>query len=332
MSAINAFSENEFLIEAISATAKAAASASNYVGKGDKNFADGLAVEQMRKSLGKINSSGLVVIGEGEADEAPMLFFGEKLGKSSGTTKQGQHVFEVAVDPLDGTSLCAKNQEGAVAVLALAPNGCVLHAPDIYMNKIAVGGKNLPKDLISLNASVKENITNIAKAKQKSIDELSFVVLERPRHAELVAKIRETGAKVKLLPDGDVMGILSICNPFCVADGYFGIGGAPEGVITAAMLKSVGGIIHGALIYESEAEKSRAKEMLAKSGITDINKEMTQDEMIKGSQCVFSSTAVTASSLLDGVKKIGNNTYLTSTIAGSMSLGYLFVKQEVTID
>jgi len=328
---ITKFTENAFLMHAVRATAMAAASASNHAGRGDKNFADGLAVEQMRKVLGNIDSSGVVVIGEGEADEAPMLYFGEKLGKYSGATPEGEHVFEVAVDPLDGTTLCAKNMDGAVAVLALAPRGCVLHAPDMYMHKIAVGGKNLPKDLINLDDSIAQNIKNIAKAKQKQISELAFVCLDRERHKEIIAKIRETGAMVNLIPDGDVMGVLSICNPFNRADGYFGLGGAPEGVITAAMLKSVGGLIHGRLAYDDEAQKQKAIKMLAKSGITDPNKQLTQDDMIKGDEFVFSSTAVTASSMLDGIKKIGDNLYQTHTIAGSGESGYLFIKQEVSL-
>jgi fructose-1,6-bisphosphatase II / sedoheptulose-1,7-bisphosphatase len=327
----NIFNENEFLMHVIFATSKAAASASEYCGRGDKNYADGLAVEQMRKSLGQINSSGIVVIGEGEADEAPMLYFGEKLGLHSNATPDGQHIFEVAVDPLDGTTLCAKNMEGAVAVLALAPNGSVLHAPDIYMNKIAVSGRNLPKDLISLDSSIENNIKNIAKAKNKDISDLSFVVLDRERHKEIISKIRQTGARVNLIPDGDVMGVLSICNPFNKADGYFGIGGAPEGVITAAMLKVVGGTIHGQLVFANETEKQRSITMLAKSGINDPYKELTEDEMIKGEQCVFSSTAVTSSAIMQGVKKLSKNTYLTSTIAGSISGGYLFAKREVIL-
>ena len=330
---INFFDENYFLMEAIKATTKAAASASDYRGRGVKNFADGLAVKEMRKSLNLINSKGIVIIGEGEADEAPMLYFNEKLGTGWNEKNNNDgYVFEIAVDPLDGTTLCSKNVEGAVAVLAIAPEGCVLHAPDIYMNKIAVSGKNLPKDLISLDNSVLNNIKNISKAKNKEIRDLNFVVLDRDRHKELVAKIRETGAMVTLISDGDVMGILSICNPFFNADGYFGIGGAPEGVITAAMLKVVGGQIHGRLIYENDDEKNRAIKMLKKNNISDPNKEFTENDMIKGDKCVFSSTAVTSSYMLRGVKKLGDNLYQTNTIAGSKSMGYLIIDNQTSID
>ena len=317
------FNEINFIQPALNSTIEAAIACHKFAGCGDKNIADKAAVDAMRMVLNQIDDSGVVIIGEGEMDEAPMLYISEKIGQKR---DQQKHNFEIAVDPLDGTSLCAKNMDGAVAVIAIAPADCILKAPDIYMHKIAIGGYNLPKDIVSFDNSVETNLKNIAKAKSKSVQELNIVVLDRPRHQELIAKIREAGANVSLLNDGDVMGVLSICEVFGGrADAYLGIGGAPEGVVTAAAIKALGGVMIGKLHYEDDIQKQRSIKMLSEFGYSDPNQVFTQDQMIKGDKAVFSVTAVTFSSFLKGVrvKTMGDKKFFkTNSLVASLQNGY----------
>ncbi len=322
------FKEENFIQPALQSTIKAAIACSKFAGNGDKTIADKAAVDAMRDILNsQINDCGIVIIGEGEMDEAPMLYIGEKIGQKK---DQPQHNFEIAVDPLDGTTLCAKNMDGAVAVIAIAPAGCILNAPDIYMHKIAVGGYGLSNDIISFDNTTAQNLQNIAKAKKKDIKDLNIVVLDRPRHAELISQIREAGAKVSLLNDGDVMGVLSICEIFKNrADAYFGIGGAPEGVVTAAAIRALGGVFIGKLFYEDDSRKQRASAMLKTFGYNNPDQVFTQNDMIKGDKAVFALTAVTHSSFLKGVqvKSLnGQEFYKTQSLVATLQNGYFISK------
>jgi fructose-1,6-bisphosphatase II / sedoheptulose-1,7-bisphosphatase len=270
-------------------TERAAVSAARLRGRGLDKASDQAAVDAMRRELNKLPIDGTVVIGEGEIDEAPMLFIGEKVGN-----KQGPKV-DIAVDPLEGTVLCAKNMPGSIATIAMANGGTLLHAPDCYMDKIAIG-PGYPKGTVDLDASVEENIINLAKAKGVKPSEITAILLDRPRHAEMIAGIRKLGAAVSLISDGDVAGVIHCAEPKTGIDIYFGLGGAPEGVLSAAALRCIGGQMQTRLVIDTEALQERIKKM----GIKDAKKKYEIEDMVKG-DCLFAATGVTTGAMLRGV-------------------------------
>ena len=287
--------ERILVLEVARVTEAAAIAAAQFRGRGNEKAADKAAVDAMRKELGRVEIDGTVVIGEGEMDEAPMLYIGEKVG-----TGEGPQV-DIAVDPLEGTTICAKAMPNALAVLAISERGGLLHAPDMYMNKIAVG-PGYPEDVVSLDAPPGDNIRALAKAKGVPVNEIMACILDRPRHAELIKAVREAGAGVQLIPDGDIAGVIWTTDPRETGiDIYMGSGGAPEGVLAAAALRCIGGQIQGRLMPLKEEERVRA----AKMGITDINRIFRLGDMASA-DVVFSATGVTDGSLLQGVRIRGD--------------------------
>jgi fructose-1,6-bisphosphatase II / sedoheptulose-1,7-bisphosphatase len=277
-------------IEIVRVTERAAVSAARLRGHGKDKGSDQAAVDAMRRELNKLPIDGTVVIGEGEMDEAPMLFIGEQVG-----TKTGPKV-DIAVDPLEGTTLCAKNMPGAIATLAMAEAGTLLHAPDCYMDKIGIG-PGYPKGVVDLDAPAEENILNLAKAKGVRPEEITAMVLDRPRHAKIIEGVRKVGAAVSLITDGDVAGVIHTAEPATGIDIYLGIGGAPEGVLAAAALRCIGGQMQCRLVIDSEELRERTLKM----GIKDPKKKYTIEDMVKG-DCLFAATGVTTGAMLRGVK------------------------------
>jgi fructose-1,6-bisphosphatase II / sedoheptulose-1,7-bisphosphatase len=265
-------------------------SAARLRGHGAEKAADKAAVDAMRRELNRLPIDGTVVIGEGEMDEAPMLFIGEKVG-----TKSGPKV-DIAVDPLEGTTLCAKNMPGAIATLAMAESGTLLHAPDIYMEKIAIG-PGYPRGVVDLDAPADQNILNLAKAKGVKPEAITAILLDRPRHAELIAAVRKTGAAVSLITDGDVAGVIHCAEPATGIDIYLGIGGAPEGVLAAAALRCIGGQMQCRLVVDTEEKRERTLKM----GIRDPKKKYEIEDMVRG-DCLFAATGVTSGAMLRGVQ------------------------------
>ena len=292
--------DSKFLNLFIKATEKAAIGASKFIGKKDKIGADKGAVDSMRRELNKINMEGSIVIGEGEMDEAPMLYIGEKLGTLTGPK------FDIAVDPLEGTKFTANNQPNAFSVLAISNKGDLLKAPDVYMEKIAVG-TNLPKNLLDLDNGVEKNIKLLAEAKNTKISNLSACVMQRPRHKHIIDELLRLNVKINFITDGDIAGVLSVIGNKPVNDIYYSTGGAPEGVLAAAALSCFGGQMQGRLVLNEE-EKIRAKKL----GISDFKKKYNISEIIKG-DVIFCATGVTSGDLVKGVKDLGNeyevNTY-----------------------
>ena len=281
------------VMDAVRVTEAAAIASYSLTGRGDEKEADRAAVEAMRNMLNSLNIEGRIVIGEGERDEAPMLFIGEKLGKGSGPK------LDIAVDPLEGTTLTAKAMANALAVMAWAPAGTLLNAPDTYMDKIAVG-PGLPAGIIDLDKSAGENAAAIAKAKGVATSAITACVLDRPRHADIIASLREAGARVALISDGDVAGVINTTDPTTGVDLYIGQGGAPEGVLACAALKCVGGQFQGRLVFRNADERTRAKRW----GITDLDRKYDLHEIVRG-EAIFCATGVTKGALLDGVKISG---------------------------
>jgi fructose-1,6-bisphosphatase II / sedoheptulose-1,7-bisphosphatase len=278
-------------LEIVRVTERAAVAAARLRGLGNEKAADQAAVDAMRRELNNLPIRGTIVIGEGERDEAPMLFIGEKVGRDTGPA------MDIAVDPLEGTTLCAKNMPGAIATVALADGGTLLNAPDVYMEKIAIG-PGYPKDVVDLDASAEENIASLAKAKGVKPTGITALVLDRPRHADLIAAVRKTGAAVTLITDGDVAGVIHTADPEDTGiDIYMGIGGAPEGVLAAAALRCIGGQMQGRLVLDTEEKRQRATHM----GIKDLRKKYTMEQMVSG-DCLFAATGVTNGSMLNGVK------------------------------
>lgn len=271
-------------------TEASAIAAYQWIGKGQEKLADRAAVDVMRKVLNSIEFSGTIVVGEGERDEAPMLFIGEKVGLQVGA------LVDIAVDPLEGTALCAEGSLNAISVLAIADRGGILHVPDIYMNKIVVG-TNLPANIIDLDLPIEDNIANLAAAKGSDVAELRIAVLKRERHAGLIAAIRKVGARVILLEDGDVVAAIATCLDHISIDMYIGIGGAPEGILAAAAIKVLGGQMKCRFHFTSESQKDRIVQM----GIRDISRQYNHDEMVPGDNVCFIATGVTDGMLLDGV-------------------------------
>jgi fructose-1,6-bisphosphatase II / sedoheptulose-1,7-bisphosphatase len=282
--------ERVLSIEIVRVTERAAVSAARLRGRGLDKSSDQAAVDAMRRELNNLPIDGTVVIGEGELDEAPMLFIGEKVG-----TKKGPQV-DIAVDPLEGTVLCAKNMPGAIATLAMAEAGTLLHAPDCYMDKIAIG-PGYPKGTIDLDAPADENIARLAKAKGVRPQDITAILLDRPRHAKMIEAIRKIGACVTLISDGDVAGVIHTADPKTGIDIYLGIGGAPEGVLAAAALRCIGGQMQCRLVIDNEALRERTLKM----GIKDPKKKYEIEDMVRG-DCLFSATGVTSGPMLSGVK------------------------------
>ncbi len=281
------------VLEMVRVTEAAAVAAAQLIGRGDEKAADAAAVEAMRRAFDDLYMDGTVVIGEGERDEAPMLYIGEKVGGAPG---KGPKI-DIALDPLEGTTITAKAGPNALAVLAAAEEGCLLNAPDVYMDKLAVG-PGLPDDIIDLAKTPTENVTAVAKAKGVKPSEIVVCVLDRPRHSAMITELRELGCGVVLIGDGDVAGVIAVTDPDTNIDMYMGQGGAPEGVLAAAALRCVGGQFNGRLVFRNDDEKARAK----KWGITDLNRIYKLEELAKG-DCIFAATGVTSGSLLDGVKR-----------------------------
>jgi fructose-1,6-bisphosphatase II / sedoheptulose-1,7-bisphosphatase len=294
--------ERALSLEIARVTERAAVAAARLRGRGLEKKSDGAAVDAMRRELSSLAIDGTVVIGEGEMDEAPMLFIGEKVG-----TKHGPKV-DIAVDPLEGTTLCAKNMPGAIATLALAEDGTLLHAPDIYMDKIAVG-PGFSKGVVDLDAPADDNIRKLAKAKGVKPEEITAMILDRPRHADLIAAVRKAGAAVSLISDGDVAGVIHTADPDKTGiDIYLGIGGAPEGVLAAAALKCIGGQMQARLIVDTDEKRER----VAKMGIKDPCQKYEIEDMVRG-DCLFAATGVTDGRMLRGVL-FGKDVIETETV------------------
>jgi fructose-1,6-bisphosphatase II / sedoheptulose-1,7-bisphosphatase len=278
-------------IEIVRVTERAAVAAARLRGRGNEKDADQAAVDAMRREMNKLPIDGTIVIGEGERDEAPMLFIGERVGKKSGPK------VDIAVDPLEGTTLCAKNMPGAIATMAMAEGGTLLNAPDVYMEKIAIG-PGYPKGVVDLDASPEDNIRALAKAKGVKPEEITALILDRPRHADLVAAVRRAGAAVRFITDGDVAGVIHTAEADVTGiDIYLGIGGAPEGVLAASALACIGGQMQGRLVLDTDEKRERARKM----GIKDPRKKYSIDDMVQG-DCVFAATGVTTGSMLTGVR------------------------------
>ena len=301
----------------LSLTEAAAIACFNWIGKGQEKAADQAAVTAMRQEFNTMPIDGCIVIGEGERDEAPMLFIGEKVGL-------GGDAIDIAVDPLEGTTICAHGKAGSISVLALAPRGTLLHAPDVYMDKIAVGS-GLPDNIIDLDNSPKQNLLNLAKAKKCSVSELTACVLIRERHEELIAKIREAGARIHLIDDGDVFGIIALTQPKTGIDIYMGSGGAPEGVLAAAALTCMGGAMQGRLLFKEETQKERGRKL----GIQDLNFKYSAEDMVR-SDVIFSATGVTDGWMLKGVKKTTLGWKLHSLVSHRISKSIKFIETYTT--
>jgi fructose-1,6-bisphosphatase II / sedoheptulose-1,7-bisphosphatase len=299
-------SDRNLALELVRVTEAAALAASRWMGKGDKLQADGAATEAMRRAFDTVAIDGTVVIGEGEMDEAPMLYIGEKVGC-------GGPALDIAVDPLEGTTLTAKGGPNALTVIALAEHGKFLHAPDIYMEKIAIGG-GLPPDLVHMDAPVGENLRNLARAKKCDVSDLVLCTLDRDRHADIIRAAREVGARVILLPDGDVAGAIATTLPESGVDIFIGTGGAPEGVIAAAALRCTGGQMQGRLNFDDDAQIARAHGM----GITDPNR-IYKIEELAGGNVMFAATGVTTGAMLRGVRLIPGGAVTHSIVMRSKS-------------
>ena len=298
-------------LEIVRVTERAAVSAARLRGRGNEKAADQAAVDAMRRELNNLPIDGTVVIGEGERDEAPMLFIGETVGN-----KKGPKV-DIAVDPLEGTTLCAKDMPGAIAVMAMAEGGTLLNAPDVYMEKIAIG-PGYPAGTVDLDAPVEENIRSLAKAKGVKPEEITALILDRPRHADMIAGVRKMGAAVHLITDGDVAGVIHTTDPKSTGiDIYMGIGGAPEGVLAAAALRCIGGQMQGRLVLDTDEKRARA----AKMGVKDPKKKYDMHDMVRG-DCLVAATGVTTGSMLRGVRfekdRIYTHTVVMRSITGTV--------------
>ncbi len=282
--------DRNLALEVVRVTEAAALAASRLMGRGDEKAADQAAVDAMRRALNSLAIEGTVVIGEGERDEAPMLYIGEKVG-------QGGPKVDIALDPLEGTTITAKGGQNALAVIAMAEQGGFLNAPDVYMDKIAVGG-GLPAGVVDLDMKPAENLKSLAKAKGVDVADLVVCILDRPRHTELIAKVRESGARIMLISDGDVSGVIATSRPDSGVDMYMGSGGAPEGVLAAAALRCIGGHIQGRLLFRNDDEKGRA----ARLGIKDLNRKYGILDLAKG-DVMFAATGVTDGTMLKGIRR-----------------------------
>jgi fructose-1,6-bisphosphatase II / sedoheptulose-1,7-bisphosphatase len=305
------------VLEMVRVTEAAAIAAAKLIGRGDEKAADAAAVEAMRAAFNELDFDGTVVIGEGERDEAPMLYIGEKVGKGTGPK------IDIALDPLEGTTICATGGPNSLAVLAIAEEGCLLNAPDVYMDKLAIG-PGYPRGLVSLDQTPTERVEAFAKAKGVAPSEITVLVLDRPRHEKMIAELRALGTGIYLIPDGDVAGVISVTNPDTTIDMYMGSGGAPEGVLAAAALACVGGQFQGRLLFRNDDERARA----AKWGVTDLHRIYELEDLVKG-DAIFAATGVTAGSLLDGVKRRRDGVLTTESVVMRASSGTIrWVKGE----
>ena len=305
--------ERSLSMELVRVTEAAALASARWMGRGKKDEADEAATGAMRDVFDTIPMKGTVVIGEGEMDEAPMLYIGEKLG-----TGYGPRV-DVAVDPLEGTNIVASGQWNALAVIAVADHGCLLHAPDMYMDKIAVGPESVGK--VNIDAPVAENLAAVAKAKNKDIEDLVVAILNRERHAQMIKEIREAGARIKLMPDGDVAAAINTAFEDTGVDIMLGSGGAPEGVLAAVGLKCLGGELQGKLLPQNEEELERCRKM----GIDDPNRVLMMDDLVKGDDAIFAATGVTDGELLRGVRYKGTTAVTQSLVMRAKSGTVRFV-------
>ena len=303
--------DRNLALEAVRVTEAAALAASKLMGRGDEKAADQAAVDAMRRALNALDIDGTVVIGEGERDEAPMLYIGEKVGSAIG---KGPRI-DIALDPLEGTTITAKAGPNALAVLAIAEEGGLLNAPDVYMDKLAVG-PGYPDGIIDLAKSPTENVQAVAKAKGVAPSDIIVCVLDRSRHNDLIAELRGLGCGVVLIGDGDVAGVIAVTDENTTIDMYMGQGGAPEGVLAAAALRCVGGQFNGRLVFRNEDEKARA----AKWGIDELDRIYKLDDLAKG-DCIFAATGVTSGSLLDGVKRRKGGRMTTESVVMRSSSG-----------
>jgi fructose-1,6-bisphosphatase II len=317
--------DRNLALELVRVTETAALASAGYMGRGDKDAADQAAVDGMRRAFSSLSIKGTVVIGEGELDEAPMLYIGEEVG----CCNAGDMEVDIAVDPLEGTTLIAKGLPNAIAVLAMAPKGCLLHAPDTYMKKIAVGPK--AKGVVDINAPVKENLEAVAKALNKNIEDLTVTIQDRPRHDEMIKDIRDAGARIKLFSDGDVATAIATGFDETGVDIMMGIGGAPEGVIAAVALKCLGGDMQGILYPMSPEEDERCREM----GLSEeeIKKVLYLDDLVSSEDCFFAATGITQGDLLNGVVYTGNNRASTHSVVMRGTTGTVrFVEADHRLD
>ena len=298
--------DRNMAIEAVRVTEAAALAAADWVGRGNEKEADAAAVDAMRTALNKLKIEGTVVIGEGERDEAPMLFIGEKVGAGGPKT-------DIALDPLEGTTITAKANANAMATLALAPDGGFLNAPDVYMEKIAIGG-GYPDGLIDIEAAPADNLAKLAKAKGVGVSELTVCILDRPRHEELITAVREAGARIFMISDGDIFGVMATSDPASGIDMYLGSGGAPEGVLAAAALQSIGGQIQGKLLFRNDDEIARARRL----GIEDLDRVYSRDDLASG-DVIFAATGVTDGAMLKGVRRHGDRAETHSIVMRSIT-------------
>jgi fructose-1,6-bisphosphatase II / sedoheptulose-1,7-bisphosphatase len=312
--------DRNLALEAVRVTEAAALSASRLMGRGDEKAADQAAVDAMREALNGLAINGTVVIGEGERDEAPMLFIGEKVGTGNGPP------IDIALDPLEGTTITAKGGANALAVIAMADAGGFLNAPDVYMDKIAVGG-GLPDEIIDLDETPGTNLRNLAQAKKVDVADLVVCILDRPRHAELIANVREAGARIMLIGDGDVAGVMATSEPETGIDIYMGSGGAPEGVLAAAALRCIGGQMQGRLLFRNDDERGRAQKL----GIADLDRKYSLLDMAHG-DVMFAATGVTNGSMLKGVRRFHAGAHTHSVVMRSRTgtVRYVEAKHDFT--
>ncbi|ACL65646.1 fructose-1,6-bisphosphatase, class II [Anaeromyxobacter dehalogenans 2CP-1] len=309
--------DRNLALEVVRVTEAAALASARLMGRGDRNGADQAAVEAMRKAFNDIAIRGEVVIGEGERDEAPMLYIGEKVGRC----RDGDAEMEIAVDPLEGTNLCATGAPNALSVIAMGEKGRLLRAPDTYMEKIAVGPR--ARGAVDLRRTPTENLRRVADALGKYVEDLTVVILDRPRHAKLVREVREAGARIKLIGDGDVAGALNTCFPDTGVDLLMGVGGAPEGVIAAAALRCVGGDLQGRLVFRNDAERERARGY----GVKDLDRIMGAEELA-GGNVMFAATGVTHGDFLKGVRFTGDGARTHSVVMRSRTGTLRYIETE----
>jgi fructose-1,6-bisphosphatase II / sedoheptulose-1,7-bisphosphatase len=299
--------DRNLALEAVRVTEAAALAASRLMGRGDEKAADQVAVDAMRSALNSLTIQGTVVIGEGERDEAPMLYIGEKVGNGEGPK------IDIALDPLEGTTITAKGLTNALAVVAMAEHGGFLNSPDVYMDKIAVGG-GLPEGVIDLDETPGKNLKNLAKAKKAEVEDLVVCILDRPRHEELIAKVREAGARITLISDGDISGVIATSQAESGIDLYMGAGGAPEGVLAASALRCIGGQMQGRLVFRNDDERERAR----RCGITDLKRKYSMLDLAHG-DVMFAATGVTNGSMLRGVRRFPGGAVTHSLVMRSRS-------------
>jgi fructose-1,6-bisphosphatase II / sedoheptulose-1,7-bisphosphatase len=297
--------DRNLALEAVRVTEAAALAASRLMGRGDEKKADAVAVDAMRNALNSLDITGTVVIGEGERDEAPMLYIGEKVGTGKGPK------IDIALDPLEGTTITAKGLSNALAVIAMAEDGGFLNAPDVYMDKIAVGG-GLPEGVVDLDETPATNLKNLAKAKNVAVEDLVVCILDRPRHEELIAKVRESGARIMLIMDGDVSGVIATSQPDSGVDIYLGSGGSPEGVLAASALRCIGGQMQGRLLFRNDDERARA----TKWGIEDFDRKYDMLDLAHG-DVMFAATGVTNGSMVRGVRRFSGGARTHSMVMRS---------------